>query len=48
MGQLGMNRALVMALATTHLGNVTATPANVTAVGSTTEQLAQNAAEKMP
>ena len=47
MGQLDMNHALVMALATIHLGNVTATQANVTAVCFTMEQLAQNA-EKMP
>ena len=46
MGQLDMNHALVMALATIHLGNVTATQANVTAVGFTMEQLAQNAEEK--
>ena len=41
MGQLDMNHALVMALATIHLGNVTATLGNVTAVNTTTEQLAK-------
>ena len=46
MDQLDMSHALAMALATIHLGNVTATQANVTVVGLTMEQLAQNA-EKM-
>ena len=48
MGQLDMNHALVMALATIHMGNVTSTKANATAVGLTMEQLAQNVAEKIP
>ena len=36
MGQLDMNHALVMALATIHLGNVTATLGNVIAAVSYT------------
>ena len=43
MGQLDIHHALVMALATIHLGNVTATLGNVIAVDITMEQLAQNA-----
>ena len=39
MGQLDMNHALVMALATIHLGNVTATLGNAIAVDITMEQL---------
>ena len=41
MGQLDMNHALVMALATIHLGNVTATLGNAIAMNITTEQLAK-------
>ena len=41
MGQLDMNHALVMALATIHLGNVTATLGNAIAVNITMEQLAK-------
>ena len=41
MGQLDMNHALVMVLATIHLGNVTATLGNVIAVNTTLEQLAK-------
>ena len=39
MGQLDMNHALVMALATIHSGNATATLGNVIAVNITMEQL---------
>ena len=39
MDQLDMNHALVMARATIHLGNVTATQGNVIAVDITMEQL---------
>ena len=39
MGQLDMNHALAMALATIHLGNVTVTLGNVIAVNITMEQL---------